>query len=328
MMFEGAEIIRQRIQQYDIDCGYRPGSIIAALSSKQMKILSRQQKMWRGYGHKELQLLDEIGIRQEIASERFVGGLLDPTGGHINPLNLLLGETDALRQRGGQIYEQSPVTKIVYGDPATIYTAQGKVRANFVILAGTAYLNHKLVPWLSRLSMPCSSQIIATEPLSANMALTLLPNNYCVEDCNYLAEHFRLTEDNRLLFGGNISVGGNAPTNIDKIMLPRLQRTFPQLKKVKIDYRWNGHFLLTLSRMPQFGRLENNIYFMQGDSGNGVTMTHLSGKLITEMLRGDAERFDAFAKLPHMPFYGGRNFQITFSMLSAVYHSLRDKLGI
>lgn len=57
--------------------------------------------------------------------------------------------------------------------------------------------------------------------------------------------------------------------------------------------------------MPQFGRLDTNIYYMQGYSGHGVTCTHLAGRLISELLRGDAERFDAFAKLPHYPFPGG-----------------------
>lgn len=74
---------------------------------------------------------------------------------------------------------------------------------------------------------------------------------------------------------------------------------------MKIDYRWTGNFLLTLSRMPQFGRLDSNIYYMQGYSGHGVTCTHLAGRLISELLRGDAERFDAFTKLPHYPFPGG-----------------------
>ncbi|MCS5946242.1 hypothetical protein LNP25_18680 [Klebsiella variicola subsp. variicola] len=81
---------------------------------------------------------------------------------------------------------------------------------------------------------------------------------------------------------------------------------------MKIDYRWTGNFLLTLSRMPRFGRLDNNIYYMQGYSGHGVTCTHLAGRLISELLRGDAERFDAFAKLPHYPFPGGRSLRIPF----------------
>ncbi|STH45839.1 gamma-glutamylputrescine oxidoreductase [Escherichia coli] len=84
-------------------------------------------------------------------------------------------------------------------------------------------------------------------------------------------------------------------------MVPKLLKTFPQLKGVKIDYRWTGNFLLTLSRMPQFGRLDTNIYYMQGYSGHGVTCTHLAGRLIAELLRGDAERFDAFAQSAALP---------------------------
>ena len=92
---------------------------------------------------------------------------------------------------------------------------------------------------------------------------------------------------------------------------------------MRIDYRWTGNFLLTLSRMPQFGRLENNVYYMQGYSGHGVTCTHLAGKLIAELMRGDAERFDAFAKLPHLPFFGGRNLQIPFTAIGAAYYAAR-----
>ena len=87
---------------------------------------------------------------------------------------------------------------------------------------------------------------------------------------------------------------------------------------MKLDFSWSGNFLLTLSRMPQFGRMEKNVYFMQGDSGHGVTSTHLSGKLISEVLRGDAERFDAFARLPHLPFPGGRRFKVPLTAMGAV----------
>lgn len=103
--------------------------------------------------------------------------------------------------------------------------------------------------------------------------------------------------------------GARDPDDVERLVVPKLLKTFPQLKGVKIDYRWTGNFLLTLSRMPQFGRLDTNIYYMQGYSGHGVTCTHLAGRLIAELLRGDAERFDAFANLPYYPFPGGRTLQ-------------------
>ncbi|MFS7240775.1 NAD(P)/FAD-dependent oxidoreductase [Serratia proteamaculans] len=327
MMFEGAEIIRQRIDQYAIACDYRPGGIFAALNPKQRHELQQQQVRWQRYGNHQLEWLDQQAIRREIASDRYVGGLLDRNGGHLHPLNLALGEAEAVRRHGGRLFEQSAATRIDYGETVRVHTAQGLVSANFVIIAGNAYLGEQLEPRLSRLSMPCGSQILATERLSSDMALSLLPNNFCVEDCNYLLDYFRLTADNRLLYGGGVVYGARDPADIDALILPKLLKTFPQLKRVRIDYRWSGNFLLTLSRMPQFGRLENNVYYMQGDSGHGVTSTHLAGKLIAEVLRGDAERFDAFAKLPHLPFLGGRQLRVPFTALGAAYYALRDRLG-
>ncbi|CAI1008074.1 Gamma-glutamylputrescine oxidoreductase [Serratia fonticola] len=327
MMFEGAEIIRQRIDRYAIACDYRPGAVVAALTSRQFNELTQKMNHWQRYGHQQLELLDGEAMRRTVASERYVGGLLDRQGGHLHPLNLALGEAEAVRRHGGRLFEQSAVTHIDYGQPNKLHTAQGSVSASLVILAGNAYLGEKLEPRLSRLSMPCGSQIITTEPLSADMALSLLPDNYCVEDCNYLLDYFRLTADNRLLYGGGVVYGAQDPADIDARILPLMLKTFPQLKKVRIDYRWTGNFLLTLSRMPQFGRLENNVYYLQGDSGHGVTLTHLAGKLIAEVLRGDAERFDAFAQLPHLPFFGGRHLQVPFTALGAAYYALRDRLG-
>ncbi|CAI1526203.1 NAD(P)/FAD-dependent oxidoreductase [Serratia fonticola] len=327
MMFEGAEIIRQRIDRYAIACDYRPGAVAAALTSRQFNELTQKMNHWQRYGHQQLELLDGEAMRRTVASERYVGGLLDRQGGHLHPLNLAQGEAEAVRRHGGRLFEQSAVTHIDYGQPNKLHTAQGSVSASLVILAGNAYLGEKLEPRLSRLSMPCGSQIITTEPLSADMALSLLPDNYCVEDCNYLLDYFRLTADNRLLYGGGVVYGAQDPADIDARILPLMLKTFPQLKKVRIDYRWTGNFLLTLSRMPQFGRLENNVYYLQGDSGHGVTLTHLAGKLIAEVLRGDAERFDAFAQLPHLPFFGGRHLQVPFTALGAAYYALRDRLG-
>ncbi|NIF20476.1 MULTISPECIES: NAD(P)/FAD-dependent oxidoreductase [Pantoea] len=328
MMFEGAEIIRDRIDRYAISCDYRPGGIFAALNGRQLQHLSEQQRRWQQYGNTDLTLLDERGIREQIATERYVGGLLDRRGGHLHPLNLALGEAEAIRRHGGRIYEHSPAVAVNYGTPHRVRTPAGEVSATFVLFAGNAYLPGTLEPRLSHKSMPCGSQIVTTEPLSRDLALTLLPNNYCVEDCNYLLDYFRLTADNRLLYGGGVVYGARDPADIAALIRPKLLRTFPQLRNVALSFSWSGNFLLTLSRMPQFGRLENNVYYMQGDSGHGVTSTHLSGKLIAEALRGDAERFDAFAGLPHLPFPGGRRFQVPLTALGAAWYALRDRLGV
>ncbi|MBD9677381.1 FAD-binding oxidoreductase [Pseudomonas sp. PDM18] len=327
MAFEGGRIIRERIAKYNIQCDLKDGGVFAALSAKQMGHLESQKKLWERFGHTQLELMDAKRIREVVGTDSYVGGMLDMSGGHIHPLNLALGEAAAVESLGGVIHEQSPAVKIDRGANPVVHTPKGRVKAKFIVVAGNAYLGG-LVPELASKSMPCGTQVITTEPLSADLAKSLLPTDYCVEDCNYLLDYYRLTGDNRLIFGGGVVYGARDPSNIEAIIRPKMLKVFPQLKDVKIDFAWTGNFLLTLSRLPQVGRIGDNIYYSQGCSGHGVTYTHLAGKLLAEVLRGQAERFDAFATLPHYPFPGGRMFQVPFSAIGAWYYTMRDKLGI
>ncbi|MDD0841191.1 NAD(P)/FAD-dependent oxidoreductase [Pseudomonas sp. Gutcm_11s] len=327
MAFEGGRIIRERIAKYDIKCDLKDGGVFAANTPKHMKHLESQKKLWERYGHTQLELLDEKRIREVVDTDTYVGGMLDMSGGHIHPLNLALGEAAAVESLGGIIHEQSPAIRVERGANPVVHTPEGRVKAKFVVVAGNAYLGN-LLPELASKSMPCGTQVITTEPLSDELAKSLLPQDYCVEDCNYLLDYYRLTGDKRLIFGGGVVYGARDPANIEAIIRPKMLKTFPQLKDVKIDFAWTGNFLLTLSRLPQVGRIGDNIYYSQGCSGHGVTYTHLAGKLLAETLRGQAERFDAFASLPHYPFPGGRLFQVPFSAIGAWYYSLRDKLGV
>jgi len=327
MAFEGGRIIRERIAKYNIQCDLKDGGVFAANTPKHMKHLESQKKLWERYGHTQLELMDAKRIREIVGTDIYAGGMLDMSGGHIHPLNLALGEAAAVESLGGVIYEQSPAIRIERGANPVVHTPNGRVKAKFIVVAGNAYLGN-LIPELSAKSMPCGTQVITTEPLSAELAKSLLPQDYCVEDCNYLLDYYRLSGDNRLIFGGGVVYGARDPANIEAIIRPKMLKAFPQLKDVKIDYAWTGNFLLTLSRLPQVGRLGDNIYYSQGCSGHGVTYTHLAGKVLAEALRGQAERFDAFADLPHYPFPGGRLFQVPFSALGAWYYTLRDKLGI
>jgi gamma-glutamylputrescine oxidase len=327
MAFEGGRIIRERVARYGIQCDLKDGGVFAALTSKQMGHLEGQQRLWERYGNTSLELLDQRRIREVVNCDSYIGGLLDMSGGHIHPLNLALGEAAAVEALGGRIFEQSAAIRIDRGANPVVHTATGQVRAKFVIVAGNAYLGN-LVPELAAKSMPCGTQVITTAPLSDELAHSLLPQDYCVEDCNYLLDYYRLSADKRLIFGGGVVYGARDPANIEAIIRPKMLKAFPQLKDVKIDYAWTGNFLLTLSRLPQVGRLGDNIYYSQGCSGHGVTYTHLAGKVLAEALRGQAERFDAFAGLPHYPFPGGQLLRTPLTALGAWYYSLRDRFGL
>ena len=327
MIFEGGDIIRGLIDKYDIDCDYKQGGLFTALNSRQLKGLEEHKKNWERYGNDQMTLLGANEVEQAVGTTAYTGGLLDMRGGHIHPLKLALGEAAAFISLGGQIFEQSAVTEIQKGTNPVAKTKRGSVKCRYMVLAGNAYLG-ELAPNISNKAIPCGTQVVATQPLSEEQLKHILPSDYCVEDCNYLLDYFRLSADKRLLFGGGVVYGARAPENIEALIRPKMETIFPQLKGIKIDYAWTGNFLLTYSRMPQFGSFAGNIYYLQGYSGHGVTCTHLAGKLLAEALTGHAERFDAFAALKHYAFPGGRHFQIPFTAIGAAYYNLRDKLAI
>lgn len=326
MAFEGARIIRERVARYGIDCDLKNGGIYAAKSARKIHALEEHKALWEQYGHTELSLHGRDDIHRFINTDRYHAILVDGSGGHIHPLNLALGQARALESLGGVIYQDSRVLRIDRGDPALVHTATGAVRARFVILAGNAYLGD-LEPALAAKSMPCGTQVIATEPLGERWR-EVIPSDFCVEDNNFLLDYYRLSGDRRLIFGGGVIYGARDPERIDALLRPHLENTFPQLTGIAFDYAWTGNFLLTLSRLPQVGRLAPNLYYSQGCSGHGVTFTHLIGRVLAEAIRGQAQRFDAFAGLPHLPFPGGRLLRVPLTALGAVWYDLRDRLGV
>ncbi len=326
MAFEGAQIIRERVNKYAIACDLKNGGIYAAKTARKARELEHHQKLWQRYGNQHLSMHYGSDIHAHIGSDAYCAILIDRSGGHIHPLNLALGEATALESLGGTIHEDSAVLAIERGEPVRVRTAHGVVNAGFAIVACNAYIGD-LEPQLAARSMPCGTQVVATEPLGERWR-EILPTDQCVEDNNYLLDYYRLSADRRLLFGGGVIYGASDPAHIEALIRPKLARIFPQLRDVRFDYAWTGNFLLTLSRLPQVGRLAPNIYYSQGCSGHGVTFTHLIGRVLSEVIRGQAERFDAFEKLPHTPFPGGRLLRVPFTALGALWYELRDRLGI
>ena len=116
--------------------------------------------------------------------------------------------------------------------------------------------------------------------MDQEIASSLIPSNACVEDSNYFLDYYRLTKDNRLLFGGGIIYTNSHPDNITARLVPNMLKVFPGLEGVKIDFAWSGSIAITFKRLPHIGKISDNILFAHGYSGHGVTTTHLVGKVI------------------------------------------------
>nr|WP_311787863.1 FAD-binding oxidoreductase [Fererhizobium litorale] len=327
MSLEGGQIIRDRVARYHIACDLVAGGFFAAFTPKQIREMEAHKAHWEKHGHTGLEMVSKDEVGKYVKSDRYAGGMIDRLGGHIHPLNLVLGEATAVESLGGRIFENSRVTDVEIGPNPVVRTARGSVKARYVLVCGNAYLG-KLLPQIGDRMMPVSSQVMTTEPLDPHLIEELLPANYCVEDANYILDYYRRTSDNRLLYGGGIGYGGQDPKNLTAVIRPNMLKTFPQLDKVKIEYAWSGNFALTLSRIPHMGRLSENVYFSHGDSGHGVTTTHLLGKILGEAVAGHAGRFDVWSSLPNFPFPGGKTFRVPLTALGAWWYGMRDRFGI
>ena len=327
MSLEAIDIIDERVKKYGIQCDWKKGYATLALNSRRMDDLVAMEKASREtFGYQNMQLWDKSQLQQHVGSDIYVGGLFDSNSGHLHPLNYCLGLAKACEQLGVTIFEHSPVTDIqIKGDTQAVVFAEGfAVSCENVVLATNAYidaLSKRITFGIEKKILPVESFIIATEPLSQAMADSLINNGMSVCDNNIFLDYYRLSADNRLLFGSDSS------TNVDMIakMRSEMLAVFPQLETAKIDYGWAGPIDMTLNATPHFGRVKPNVYFAQGFSGHGVALTGLAGRIIAEAIEGNDERLAIFEglKVPSIP--GGKLGKKLALKIGMPYYRFLDK---
>lgn len=323
---EGVALLRSLIARHHIECDLRWGYMEVALKPRQREELRMQQhKLENLYRYSSLRLLEKAELRAELATQRYLAGLYDAEGGHLHPLNYVLGLAAAAQRAGVQIYERSPVVAIQQGGEVQLHTANARVRARFAVLCCNAYIHH-LEPMLDKRIMPIVTYIAASEPLGEQRASQLIKNNIAVSDANFILDYFRRSADHRLLFGGRVSYSGKDWGDTANTLRKRMLSVFPQLRDVRIEYAWSGRLDITLNRAPDFGRLAPNVYYLQGFSGHGIALAGMAGKLASEAIAGQAERFDLFSKLKHRHFPGGDLLRTPALVLGMLWYRLRDWL--
>lgn len=322
---EGVRLIRERCAKYAIDCDWRDTHAHVPIKPRQVVELKLwQQDLAENYGY-DVQWWERDQLRAQLASDRYLGALVDPNSGHLHPLKYTQGLARAALSLGVRIFEGSKVTALVRGDKPVLQTAAGAVHCDFAVLAGNAYVRG-IAPELDSKIMPVGTYIGATESLGPERASALIGNDMAVADINWALDYFRLSADHRLLFGGRASYSTLPPPNLSGTMRRRMTRVFPQLAGVRFEYVWGGYVDISLNRAPHWGRLGGNVYFAQGFSGHGIAATGLAGRLMAEAIRGQSERLDVFAKIPHLPFPGGRAFRTPMLVAAMAWYKLRDAM--
>lgn len=323
---EAVQLTKELITTHHIDCDLQPGHFEVALKPRQRRtLLQSLDELREQYDYRSLRFVARDELRSLIDSPRYIAALYDHAAAHVHPLNYTLGLARAAEQLGAHLYEYSPVQAIEPGAAVTVRSTQGKVTAQFAVLCANAY-NPRLSPALASRIMPVSTFMMATEPLPMARADRLIANRAAVSDTNFILDYFRLSPDQRLLFGGRISYSNYEFRDTSAALHRRMLRVFPQLADVKVDYTWGGLLDISLNRAPDFGRLHDNVYYLQGFSGHGMALGGMAGKLVADSIGAHSERFDLFTRIKHRAFPGGHALRMPGLVLAMLWYRLRDTL--
>jgi gamma-glutamylputrescine oxidase len=323
---EALDLTQSLIRDHAIDCDYRPNHVHVATKARHLQELREWiHELHDECGYESARLLDRAELQAHVRSERYLGGIIDPRSGHLHPLKYTQGVARAAEAAGARIFENSQAQSYQDGALALVRTPQGSLRCRHLVLCGNAYLG-PVAPKLARRILGVGTYIIATQPLEPARARALLPSDAAIADINWILDYFRLSADHRILFGGRVSYSAFEPAHLAESMRRRMVRVFPQTADLKVQYTWGGYLDITRNRAPDFGRLAPNVFYLQGFSGHGMSLTGLAGKLVAEAVAGTAERFDVFARLPHRDFPGGRLLRRPSLVLAMLYYRLRDLL--
>ncbi len=319
--------VEQIIKTENIECAFsRCGHFEAAWKPAHFESYARSAElMEKEFGHR-ISIVQRAEQHAEIGSECYHGGIVDQLSAGLNPAQFVMGLAGAAERVGAKLYEHTRVLKVEsQAAKFTIHTTRGQLVAEKVFV-GTSGYSGPALPSLQKRIAPIGSYIIATAPLSDALARDVSPHNRMIFDSKHYLYYFRLTPDQRMLFGGRAvfrpetdsSIRDSAP-----ILRKALVDVFPQLKDTPVEYVWGGSLDFAVDSMPHTGKLDGIDYSL-GFAGHGVAFaTHL-GKITAQQMLGQAVE-NPLAGLPFrpFPFYIGNPW---YMPLAGWYYRLLDIL--
>ena len=319
-------LVRNLIERHAISCDLKPGVLHADHKARHVaRSHAYAAKLRDEYGYMQARPVSGEEMRRMVGSNDYHGGWLDEGAAHLHPLNYLLGLARAASAAGVRVFEGTRVTAIGTGGARVVKTPNGSARADHVVLACNGYLDG-LDRTVDKRVMPINNFILATEPLTDSLARRLIRDDVAVADSRFVINYFRLSADNRMLFGGGENYSPDFPRDLKTFVRRFMLRIYPCLSGIRVDYAWGGTLAVTVNRMPYFARPGPGLITAAGYSGHGVALATLGGQILAEVIDGTMTRFDTFEKVPTPAFPGGRLLRRPTLAAAMSYYALRDRL--
>ena len=293
-----------------IDCHWaKGGTVQLARSATQLERAAAEVREAAafGFGEDDLRLLTVDEARALVSASGVAGGTFTPHCAAIHPARLVRGLADAVRRRGVELFERTPVLDI---QPGRLTTPSGTVRAQYVIRATEGYTPR--LPGLRRAIAPVYSLMIATAPLpEAAWDEIGLASRPTFGDLRHLIIYGQRTADGRLAFGGRgapYHLGSAVRPSFDRVpaVFAALRRTlaelFPVLGTAKITHAWGGPIGVPRDWCASVGLdRSTGVGWAGGYVGDGVSTTNLAGRTLADLVTG------ADTDITRLPWVGHRS---------------------
>lgn len=325
---EAVESVATLVREEAIDCDFRRcGRAKLAAKPQHFAKLERAHALLVEHVDREVTLVPPEQIRSEIGSDSFHGALVQHASAQLHPGKFGRGLAQAAVRRGATIWENAPVRDLRRTpDGWSLFTPRGRLSARQVIVATGGNSPYPPYRWFSRRIVSVGSFIVATAPLEAGIAQRLFPKRRNYVTSRVIGNYFRLTADNRLVFGGRARFARSNPASDAKsgrVLVDALHAMFPELAEVPVEYYWGGTIDLTADRLPRAGEHEG-LYYAMGYSGHGVQMATHMGQCLARMVRGDeAANPLAFLGWPAIPGHVGKPW---FLPVAGAWYRIQDRL--
>ncbi|MGN6232576.1 MAG: NAD(P)/FAD-dependent oxidoreductase [Trinickia sp.] len=320
------DTVERLIREESIDCDYlASGKLKLAAKPHHYEHLAQTAELIHREVDQNIELIDATRIGDEVQSDRFYGGLLQRHGGQMHMGKFAVGLAQAAARNGAALYEHAPVSAIVKQGAGgyRIVSSRGELTATNVLIA-TGPSKHGPFSWYRRRIAPIGSFIIVTEPLGADVVARMFPNRRAYTTTRLMHNYFRLTADNRLVFGGRARFTASEQPSDEKsgrILQRNLAELFPTLAQARIDYCWGGLVDMTADRLPRAGQ-HDGLYFSMGYSGHGTQMSTHMGQVMADVIEGreDANPWRDFS-WPAIPGHTGKPW---FLPIVGTYYRIKD----
>ena len=328
---QSIDLVEQIVREENIDCSFsRCGHLEVASKQSHFDAYARSvEVIAREFDHK-LRMVPRGELGGEIGSGIYFGGIVDETSAGVNPAQYVSGLASAALRSGACVYDNTRVQDIQRNSQNgsagfSVLTSRGKILAGNVLIATSGYTS-AATSALQKKIIPIGSFIIATEPLPHGLAHELSPRNRMIYDSKHYLHYYRLTPDNRMLFGGRAAFFPETKNTIQRsaeILRRDMVEVYPQLLDSKIEHAWGGTLDFCFDTMPHAGQMDG-MYYALGYAGHGVAMaTYLGTKLAEVMSGGKNEIPYAAIPFPGAPLglYNGKPWFLPFA---GAYYKVLD----